>query len=95
MISANAPRTYSKITRNTSSKVSMKGNKSHEMDSERISSFSVADVVSLSRTAESCRTGRMNSSEITVKRKIHPNVAIILATRFVQLMDLMRGYSNS
>ena len=73
----------------------MKGNRSHDIDSKRISSFSVADVVLLSRTSESCRTGRMNSSEMTVKRKMQPKVAIILATRFVQLMDLVRGYSNS
>ncbi|KAF4508748.1 hypothetical protein G6O67_005089 [Ophiocordyceps sinensis] len=47
------------------------------------------------RREASTRTGRMNSSEVTVRRKMQPKVATILEMSEVQLMVEVRGYSSS
>lgn len=47
------------------------------------------------RSEASVRTGRIKSSEIMVKRKMQPKVAMILEMSEIQLIDEVRGYSIS
>jgi hypothetical protein len=95
VISANAPRTYSKMTRKTSRNVTMKGNKSMEIDSARIRPVSDNEVTLSRRRADSVMTGKMNSSEVTVRRKITPKVANTFQPSSDQTTPLVLGYSNS
>lgn len=78
VISAKAPRTYSKITRKTRRNVTMKGNRSIDIDSARMSAVSENEVTDSSRKADSIITGRMNSSDVMVRRNITPKTARIL-----------------
>lgn len=68
------------------------------MVSARIRRVSVVERMPLpaSRRAEALtRTGRMNSSEITVSRKMHPNTATIWEASLSLSMRSVRGYSSS
>lgn len=76
----------------------MKGKSSQEMVSDRMRRISLGEggaTVSLSRKEASVKAGRMNSSEMIVSKKIHPNVAAILLRRFCQSIFSVRGYSIS
>ncbi len=48
-----------------------------------------------SRADASTSTGRMNSSDVTVSRKMQPNTAATLDSRADQSMRSVRGYSSS
>ena len=56
----------------------MKGKRSMEIDSARIRPISDRDVTVSRRRADSIITGRMNSSDVMVRRKITPKTARIL-----------------
>lgn len=73
----------------------MKGKRSQDMDSARMRQASEAETGMSRRAEASTRTGRMNSSEVMVRRKMQPNVATILEMSEVQSMVAVRGYSIS
>ena len=56
----------------------MKGKRSRLIDSARMRPISEKEVTVSSRRADSVITGRMNSSEVMVRRKITPKTARIL-----------------
>src|SRR3569833_101249 len=93
--SARAPSTYSKMTRKTSRKVSMKGKSSHEMLSAWTRKVSLAEDTVSSRADDSTSTGRMNSSDAMVRMKMHPNTATTLEMSDCQSTEGVRGYSSS
>lgn len=66
-----------------------------EIDSARINALSEKEVTVSKRKADSIITGRMNSSEVIVKRKMTPKTAKILYPSSVQTMPDVRGYSSS
>jgi len=78
VISANAPRTYSKITRKTSRKITMNGKRSLLVASARINPNSDILRELCNLIADSSKTGITNSSLMTVIRKMHPNTASVL-----------------
>lgn len=56
----------------------MKGKRSKDIDSARIKAVSENEVTVSKRRADSIMTGRMNSSDVMVKRKMTPKTARIL-----------------
>ncbi|KAG7102327.1 hypothetical protein HYQ44_018137 [Verticillium longisporum] len=90
------------MTRKTRRKVSINGKRSQETVSARMRRRSVADggrmpgaMGGLRRSEDSMRMGRMNSSEMMVKRKMQPKTATILEMSEVQSRFGVRGYSSS
>lgn len=79
--------------------MSIKGKSSQEIVSARMrhdSRTTEEEEEAASRRCEaSTRTGRMYSSEVIVRRKMQPKVAMILEMSEVQLMVALRGYSSS
>ena len=56
----------------------MKGKRSMDIDSARMRAVSEKEVTVSRRSADSIITGRMNSSDVIVKRNMTPNTARIL-----------------
>ena len=73
----------------------MKGKSNMLMVSARIRAFSDALPTERSAYADSFRTGTMNSSLVTVSRKMQPNTPIVFLNTDIQFVSLVRGYSSS
>jgi len=73
----------------------MNGKRRRETDSARMSARSDDVWHDCMRAADSARTGRVNSSEVTVRRNMHPNTARVLKKSSVHTVPSVRGYSSS
>lgn len=69
---------YSKITRNTRRNATMNGKSRRPIVSERIKANSEGLTDVCRAMADSSRTGRINSSVVIVRRKMHPKTAKVL-----------------
>lgn len=73
----------------------MNGHSNIEMDSARMRRVSPVECTVSRRKADCDKTGKMNSSEMIVKRKITPNTARTFAASSDQTILSVLGYSSS